>query len=196
VETYGDGTLWGGKLWNRVCPVRTPCRCRVVGPIRRKNAVCAPLRTTQVEPTEQQRQLHCQQLDQQPLAAALGVVRGRLSLTVRARGLATALTQPDRDGVKSTCYDIAFNPDGTQLVTGMGSRVLVYDANDGDLLHSLKGHKDTVYCVSYASDGKRCVRPSPPPLVIVGVAQAQQRVVRQAASLVQAEASSIYSHVD
>ena len=29
--------------------------------------------------------------------------------------------------------------DGTQLVTGVGSRVLVYDAVDGDLLHSLKG---------------------------------------------------------
>ncbi len=31
--------------------------------------------------------------------------------------------------------------DGAQVVTGMGSRVLVYDANDGDLLHALKGHK-------------------------------------------------------
>eukprot|EP00854_Cymbomonas_tetramitiformis_P014886 gene14886-17599_t len=62
---------------------------------------------------------------------------------------------PDRDGVKSVCYDIAFKPDGTQLVTGVGSRVLVYDAVDGDLLHSLKGHKDTVYCVAYSRDGKR-----------------------------------------
>jgi len=84
---------------------------------------------------------------------------------VRGRGGAglthTQHTQPDRDGVKSTCYDLAFSPDGTQLITGVGSRVLVYDAGDGDLLHSLKGHKDTVYCVSYASDGKRCVRLSP-----------------------------------
>jgi len=63
---------------------------------------------------------------------------------------------PDRDGVKSICYDVAFKPaDGSQLVTGVGSRVLVYDAVDGDLLHSLKGHKDTVYCVAYSRDGKR-----------------------------------------
>jgi WD40 repeat protein len=34
-------------------------------------------------------------------------------------------------------------------------RVLVYDAIDGDLLHSLKGHKDTVYTVDYSLDGKR-----------------------------------------
>ncbi len=32
-------------------------------------------------------------------------------------------------------------PDGTQLIAGIGNRVLVYDAGDGDLLHALKGHK-------------------------------------------------------
>ncbi|KAF4680411.1 hypothetical protein FOZ63_000542, partial [Perkinsus olseni] len=29
------------------------------------------------------------------------------------------------------------------------------DANDGDLVHSLKGHRDTVYCVTYSKQGKR-----------------------------------------
>ena len=32
--------------------------------------------------------------------------------------------------------------------------MLVYKASDGDLLHSLKGHKEGVYGVSYAPDGK------------------------------------------
>jgi intraflagellar transport protein 122 len=31
--------------------------------------------------------------------------------------------------------------DGTQLIAGIGNRVLVYDATDGDLQHALKGHK-------------------------------------------------------
>lgn len=31
--------------------------------------------------------------------------------------------------------------DGTQLVAGVGNRVLIFDAADGDLLHALKGHK-------------------------------------------------------
>ena len=63
-------------------------------------------------------------------------------------------TPPERDGVRSVCYSLAHSPDGTQLVAGVGSRVLVYNASDGDLLHSLKGHKDAVYGVSYARDGK------------------------------------------
>lgn len=33
------------------------------------------------------------------------------------------------------------NADGSQIVAGVGNRVLVYDAVDGDLLHALKGHK-------------------------------------------------------
>ena len=45
---------------------------------------------------------------------------------------------PEREGVKSCVYDLAFNPSGTQLVAAVGSRVLVYDAIEGDLLHSLK----------------------------------------------------------
>ena len=36
-----------------------------------------------------------------------------------------------------------------------GQRVLVYDTSDGSLIQPLKGHKDTVYCVNYAKDGKR-----------------------------------------
>ncbi|CAE7418992.1 ift122, partial [Symbiodinium sp. CCMP2456] len=36
-----------------------------------------------------------------------------------------------------------------------GNRVLVYDATDGDLVHSLKGHKDSVFCVAYSRHGKK-----------------------------------------
>jgi hypothetical protein len=32
-----------------------------------------------------------------------------------------------------------FGSDGSQLIAAVGSRVLMYDAADGDLLHSLKG---------------------------------------------------------
>lgn len=34
--------------------------------------------------------------------------------------------------------------DGSQLVAGVGNRVLVYDAVDGDLQNALKGHKVSV----------------------------------------------------
>lgn len=64
-------------------------------------------------------------------------------------------TPPEREGVKNICYDLAFSPDGAQLVAAVGDRVLVYDAENGDLLHVLKGHKENVCCVAYAANGKR-----------------------------------------
>ncbi|KAJ7520920.1 hypothetical protein O6H91_19G029500 [Diphasiastrum complanatum] len=69
--------------------------------------------------------------------------------------LAWADQVPEHEGLKSAFYDLAFRPDGSQLVAAVGSRVLIYDAADGDLLHSLTGHKDAVYCVAYSRDGKR-----------------------------------------
>ena len=64
---------------------------------------------------------------------------------------------PDRDGIKSVVNDIAFKPDGTQLVAAVGNRVLVYDAVDGDLLHSLKARTRT-----HAHASLACRAPRPP----------------------------------
>lgn len=41
------------------------------------------------------------------------------------------------------------------MVAASGNRVLVYSAKDGTLISSLKGHKDTVYCVAYSKDGSQ-----------------------------------------
>lgn len=70
-------------------------------------------------------------------------------------------------------YDIAFRPDGSQLVVAVGNRVLVYDAIDGDLLHSLKGHKDTVYCVDYSRDGKRFASGGADKTIIIWTSKAE-----------------------
>lgn len=50
---------------------------------------------------------------------------------------------------------MCFSPDGTQLIVGACDRVLVYEPNEGTLIESLPGHKDTIYCVAYANDGKK-----------------------------------------
>ena len=80
---------------------------------------------------------------------------------------------PERDGIRSCVYDVAFKPDGTQLVAAVGSRVLVYDAADGDLLHSLKGHKDTLFCVAYAKDGKRFASGAADKTIIIWTSKAE-----------------------
>ncbi|XP_057296410.1 intraflagellar transport protein 122 homolog [Hydractinia symbiolongicarpus] len=61
----------------------------------------------------------------------------------------------DKDQAPVCIYDIAFNPDGSQLIAASGNKVLVYDTADGSLVRALKGHKETVYCVAYAKNGKR-----------------------------------------
>ncbi|XP_043934565.1 intraflagellar transport protein 122 homolog [Protopterus annectens] len=73
----------------------------------------------------------------------------------------------DRDKVEQCIYDLAFKPDGSQLVVAAGNRVLVYDTSDGTLIQPLKGHKDTVYCVAYAKDGKRFASGSADKSVII-----------------------------
>ncbi|XP_062977490.1 intraflagellar transport protein 122 homolog isoform X2 [Elgaria multicarinata webbii] len=60
-----------------------------------------------------------------------------------------------RDKAEQCIYDLAFKPDGTQLIIASGNRLLVYDTSDGTLIQPLKAHKETVYCVAYAKDGKR-----------------------------------------
>ena len=61
---------------------------------------------------------------------------------------------PERDGTRPPVWCITFKPDGSQLVLAVGNRVLVFDPSEGELIKSLKGHKDTVYCVTYSADGK------------------------------------------
>eukprot|EP00439_Symbiodinium_sp_Y106_P037710 s5510_g4.t1 len=55
---------------------------------------------------------------------------------------------PEREKWSNCIWSIAFKPDGTQIIVAAGNRVLVYDATDGDLVHSLKGHKEP--CVATA----------------------------------------------
>lgn len=62
---------------------------------------------------------------------------------------------PEREKYSNCIWGIAFKPDGTQIIVAAGNRVLVYDATDGDLVHSLKGHKDSVFCVAYSKHGKK-----------------------------------------
>jgi len=73
----------------------------------------------------------------------------------------------DKQDVGQCVYDVAFKPDGTQILAAAGNKVLVYNATDGKLIAALKGHKDNVYCVTYSKDGKRFASGSSDKSVIV-----------------------------
>jgi intraflagellar transport protein 122 len=63
----------------------------------------------------------------------------------------------DKEGASQPIYDLVWRPDGTQLLATAGPQILVYNSNEGELVTTLKGHKDTVYCLAFSSDGKRFV---------------------------------------
>eukprot|EP00879_Flechtneria_rotunda_P020074 GHRR01021110.1.p1 GENE.GHRR01021110.1~~GHRR01021110.1.p1 ORF type:complete len:1138 (+),score=467.94 GHRR01021110.1:213-3626(+) len=87
--------------------------------------------------------------------------------------LAWQESPPEKDGIRNVCYDMCFKPDGTQLIAGVGARVLIYDASDGELLHVLKGHKDSVYAVAYAFNGKRFASGGADKTVIIWTSKAE-----------------------
>lgn len=66
--------------------------------------------------------------------------------------------------------------EGTQVVAAVGSRVLVYDALSGNLLHSLKAHHLPVYSVTYSSDGYRFASGGADNIVIVWTNKAEGSV--------------------
>ena len=61
----------------------------------------------------------------------------------------------ERDGVQNSVQDLDFSSDGKVLVVAVANLVLIYDAKEDDLLHRLRGHKDTVYTVAFVRDGSR-----------------------------------------
>lgn len=62
---------------------------------------------------------------------------------------------------------MCFNPEGTQLIAASGHKVLAYDVLEGTLVQALRGHKDNVYCVAYAKDGKKFASGSADKTVII-----------------------------
>ncbi len=68
-------------------------------------------------------------------------------------------------------YDLAYSPDGDQLIVAADTRVYVYNAADGTLIQALKGHKENVLCVAYSKDGKRFASGSNDKQVIIWTAK-------------------------
>lgn len=53
------------------------------------------------------------------------------------------------------------------MIVAAGERVMVYDPQDGSLIRLLKGHKDIVYCVAYANDGRKFASGGADKIVII-----------------------------
>ena len=43
--------------------------------------------------------------------------------------------------------------DGKQVLVAVGDRVMIYDAQSGEMIDSKRAHRDVVYCLAYSKDG-------------------------------------------
>ncbi|KXS11002.1 hypothetical protein M427DRAFT_115320 [Gonapodya prolifera JEL478] len=50
---------------------------------------------------------------------------------------------------------VTFSPNGALLVVTIGHNLLLYTTEEHELLQTLKGHKDVVYCVEWSGSGSR-----------------------------------------
>ncbi|XP_075587380.1 intraflagellar transport protein Oseg1 [Dermatophagoides farinae] len=73
----------------------------------------------------------------------------------------------DKDNQPLCIYDLAISPDGNLLLAVADQKIYVYDILKKSLIESLKGHKDNVYCICYAHDGKRFATGSADKQVII-----------------------------
>ena len=59
------------------------------------------------------------------------------------------------DDTGVTLWSIDCSPDGAWLVLGVGRCVLLVDAESGETVQTLAGHKGDVNAVAFASNGSR-----------------------------------------
>ena len=83
---------------------------------------------------------------------------------------------PEHDDFSNSVNDVAISPDGTRAVVAVGTRVLMYDANTGELLDSLRGHKDVVQSVDYSSDGSHFASGGKDRVVVIWKASGQGKL--------------------
>ncbi|MEE1097710.1 MAG: hypothetical protein U0K83_05205, partial [Bacteroidales bacterium] len=53
---------------------------------------------------------------------------------------------------------VAYSPDGTKIISGSGDKTIkIWDANTGQCLQTLEGHKYSVNSVAFSHDGTKII---------------------------------------
>lgn len=67
----------------------------------------------------------------------------------------------------NSVYDVSFSSTGKYVLCGAGSRVILYVAKSGNIIKTMKAHKDTVYSVSFSYSEKYLASGAKDNMVIV-----------------------------
>jgi WD40 repeat protein len=64
------------------------------------------------------------------------------------------------DSEAEMMFDVSYSPDGNKIVSTSMNYAKVWDANNGELLHTLRGHSSSAYGAVYSPDGKHILTTS------------------------------------
>lgn len=93
------------------------------------------------------------------------------------RGLAGSLTTQRFSEHRQSIYGVAVSPDGTRaLSTDVGGSVFIWDPQNGQVIHELKGETDLVWGGGFSPDGKRVVTAGQDGSAIVWDAETGQQI--------------------
>lgn len=105
------------------------------------------------------------------------------------------LPEMREDKTSPPAMSLAFRPDGAQLVVCAGTRVFIFDSSTGELVHICKGHKEPVYCVAYAANGKRFASGGADKQVIIWSPKGEGVLKYQHSDSIQSLAYNPVSHI-
>ena len=68
------------------------------------------------------------------------------------------------DTFTNIVWNVQFTPDGSKLLVVVGDFILIYDASNGEVMHSIRGyHKSDIYCIAINRNGSRLATGRYPP---------------------------------
>eukprot|EP01061_Rhynchopus_euleeides_P010170 TRINITY_DN19542_c0_g1_i5.p1 TRINITY_DN19542_c0_g1~~TRINITY_DN19542_c0_g1_i5.p1 ORF type:complete len:183 (+),score=11.38 TRINITY_DN19542_c0_g1_i5:66-614(+) len=86
----------------------------------------------------------------------------RLAVAARDEGVAVVTVSTGAqlwiDSTKSTCYSVAYSPDGAYVASGhIDGRIYIWNAADGSEVRALTGHSRQVLDLQYSTDGTKLI---------------------------------------
>ena len=121
------------------------------------------------------------------------IVKDSSELSV-PEGAKARFGKPNIHNIRRDIYEVAYAPDGNRLAAASSIGILIYDAQTGEELDPLKGHKGAVHSVAFSPDGATLASGIGDDTILWDVATGDhKRTLKGHTSTVYGHSGSVYS---